>query len=74
MPRNIDPKVSQIANVQLYHIDELEDVVQANMRRRRKAIKEVEKIIDDKLIEFHSKLRKCDGVSSGNLSQPLETI
>jgi glutamyl-tRNA reductase len=36
VPRNIDPAVNQIENVFLYDIDDLQEVVQANLQERKK--------------------------------------
>jgi glutamyl-tRNA reductase len=36
VPRNIDPKVNDLENVYLYDIDDLQSVVEANIKERRK--------------------------------------
>lgn len=63
MPRNIDPAVSEISNVRLYEIDDLKEVVDANMKIREKAVDQVEKIIADKLIEYYTKAGQSQPVS-----------
>jgi glutamyl-tRNA reductase len=56
MPRNIDPAVSEVDNVLLYAIDNLNEVVEKNMKTRGTAIREVEAIIEQKISEFHKKI------------------
>jgi len=58
MPRNINPKVSEAHNVELLAIDDLDRVVEANVRKRHLAVGQVEAIISDKIDEFYSKLSK----------------
>jgi glutamyl-tRNA reductase len=58
MPRNINPAVSNIRNVILTHIDDLQRVVENNMRIRMAAIDHVEGIIAEKISEFHRKMTK----------------
>jgi glutamyl-tRNA reductase len=68
MPRNIDPRVMEIEDVTLLHIDDLEKVVDENMRRRRVAAAEVETIVAAKLKEFYAKLEKLQTNTSGEHS------
>ncbi len=58
MPRNIDPAVKTIPNVYLYEIDDLNQVVEGNMKIRQNAIAQVETIIRQKLTEYHERLKK----------------
>ena len=69
MPRNLDPKIADIPNVELYHIDDLERVVQQNLEKRRNAINEVEKIIEDKLEEYSTKLDKAQEIALAQSSE-----
>jgi glutamyl-tRNA reductase len=57
VPRNIDPEVNAIDNLYLYDIDDLQGVVQANLRERRKAASKAETIIDQELARFYHWLR-----------------
>jgi glutamyl-tRNA reductase len=52
VPRNIDPKVNEIDNVYLYDIDDLQSVVEANLKERRKAAEKAEVIIDQEIGRF----------------------
>lgn len=55
-PRNIDPDVAGIPGVGLYTIDDLSDIVNENLNKRRQAVAAVETIIDKKIEEFHRKI------------------
>lgn len=59
MPRNIDPKIALVENVSLYHIDDLEPVVEQSLLKRQAAVKEVEQIIAGKIDEFYIKIQKA---------------
>lgn len=58
MPRNIDPQVGQVPNVLLFHIDDLDQVVNENMKKREASISHVEEIIDVKVHDFYRKIDK----------------
>jgi glutamyl-tRNA reductase len=53
VPRDIDPKVNSIANVYLYDVDDLQEVVQANLKERQKEAKKAEGIVDQEIGQFH---------------------
>jgi glutamyl-tRNA reductase len=52
VPRDIDPRVNDIANVYLYDVDDLQGVVQANLKERQKEAKKAEGIIDQEIGQF----------------------
>ena len=56
VPRNIDPAVAQVGGVQLFQMDDLQEVVDANMERRRQSVGAVEGIVQNKVAEFFAKL------------------
>lgn len=60
VPRNIDPEANHIDNVYLYDIDDLNGVIETNLRERRKAAKKAEDIIDQEIIRFYSWLRSLE--------------
>lgn len=74
MPRNIDPKVAAIDNVVLYHIDDLESVVEENLLKRQAAVQEVEGIIVNKLDEYYSKIGRLTSGGPVNLLEPLDLL
>jgi glutamyl-tRNA reductase len=53
VPRDIDPKVNDIDNVYLYDVDDLQGVVQSNLKERQKEAKKAEAIIDLEIDQFH---------------------
>jgi glutamyl-tRNA reductase len=52
VPRDIDPMVNRIDGVYLYDVDDLQGVVQANMKGREKEAAKAEKIIEEEIIQF----------------------
>jgi len=58
MPRNIDPKIMQIPNVILWHIDDLQDIVNDNMEKRKNAVSIVNAMIDRKINIYYTKIEK----------------
>ena len=52
VPRDIDPKVNKIDNVYLYDVDDLQGVVQSNLKERQKEAKKAEGIIDEEIGQF----------------------
>jgi glutamyl-tRNA reductase len=53
VPRDIDPKVNKIDNIYLYDVDDLQGVVQANLKERHKEAKKAEAIIDQEIGQFY---------------------
>ena len=41
VPRDIDPRVNDINNIYLYDVDDLQEVIQANMKERQKEAKKL---------------------------------
>lgn len=54
VPRDIDPEVNDIPNIYLYDVDDLQGVVQANLKERQKEAKKAEAIIDQEIGQFHN--------------------
>ena len=52
VPRNIDPAINNIDNVFLYDIDDLQAVVEANLRTRRGEAEKGEQIIEEEVETF----------------------
>ncbi len=53
VPRDIDPKVNKIDNTYLYDVDDLQGVVQANLKERKKEANKAEAIIEQEIGQFH---------------------
>lgn len=60
VPRNIDPEANGIDNIYLYDIDDLNGVIETNLRERRRAAKKAEDIIEQEIIRFYSWLRSLE--------------
>jgi glutamyl-tRNA reductase len=52
VPRDVEPEVSQLDDVFLYSIDDMEDIVRSNMTLRRSAIVEADAIIEEGVAQF----------------------
>ena len=48
VPRDIDPAVNEIDNAFLYDIDDLQQVIDANLKERMKEASRAEEIIDSR--------------------------
>jgi glutamyl-tRNA reductase len=75
VPRNIDPAVNEIDNVYLYDIDDLQSVITANLKERRKAAEKAEGIIDQEIGSFQRWLANLEVTPTiVDLRQHLEDI
>ncbi|WP_059103895.1 glutamyl-tRNA reductase [Shouchella shacheensis] len=54
VPRDIDPAIAEINDVYLYDIDDLQNIVEANMQERKKEAEKIELMIEEELVEFKS--------------------
>jgi glutamyl-tRNA reductase len=52
VPRDLDPKLAELDNVFLYDIDDLEGIVEANMKERQKEAEKIRIYIEAEIIEF----------------------
>jgi glutamyl-tRNA reductase len=52
VPRDVDPAVSEIEQVFLYNVDDLQSIVQENLARRGAEIARAEAIVDEELARF----------------------
>jgi glutamyl-tRNA reductase len=75
VPRNIDPAVSNIPNVFLFDIDDLESVISSNIREREREAERAELIVQSEVMQFQQKLRLMDiGPSIGALKQNMQDV
>ncbi len=68
VPRNINVDISEIKNVDLINVDDLQQVVDGNQDKKKQLITTAELIIDDKVDEF------LDWLSGRNLSPAIQKI
>ena len=57
VPRDIEPEVAKLSDVYLYTIDDLQNVIEHNLKSRQQAANEAESIIDHEVHEFSQWLR-----------------
>lgn len=60
VPRSLDPNIAKIQNVHLFNVDDLKDVVEANIDVRLLEAQKGEKIIESKLHEIMEKINTQD--------------
>jgi glutamyl-tRNA reductase len=63
IPRNIDPDVATLDDIYLYTVDDLQTVIQENLKSRQDAASQAEDIIDTQVERFMAWLRAQDAVS-----------
>lgn len=62
VPRDIDPAASEIENVYLYNIDNLQDIVDENMNVRKKEAIKAEKIVDEEVTRYMNWQKELESV------------
>lgn len=62
VPRDIECEVSELNDVYLYTVDDLQEVIQENMRSRQEAAEQAMEIVDLHVEEFMGWLRSLDAV------------
>lgn len=58
VPRNIDPKASNLDGIYVYDIDDLDAIVQQNQNKRDEAAESAMRIIDRELISFEKRFKE----------------
>lgn len=87
VPRDIEPQVNGVSNVYLYDVDDLQGVVQANLKERHKEAKKAEEIIDQEIGQFRdwmetlqvkptivSLRRKFEDIRRGEVEKTLRNL
>lgn len=57
VPRNVDPRINHIEHVFVYDVDDLQAVINANLRERQIEAQKAERIVADELECFASEMR-----------------
>ena len=60
VPRDIDPKVDDVDNAYLFTVDNLQEIVQANLAQRNLEAEKAEEIIEQEIGQFHKWLSQLD--------------
>jgi glutamyl-tRNA reductase len=64
VPRDVDPAVAKLDDVYLYTVDDLQGVIDENMKNREHAAKQAEEIIDTQVSQFMDWMSTLDTVST----------
>jgi glutamyl-tRNA reductase len=62
VPGDIDPEVARLDDVYFYTIDDLQEVIEENLKSRREAAEQAEDIIDVQVEHFMTWMRSLDAV------------
>ena len=62
VPRDIEPEVSELRDIYLYTVDDLEEVIQENLKSREEAAEQAREIIDFQVAEFRDWLGSLNAV------------
>lgn len=75
IPRDIDPDIQEIDGVFLYNLDDLNEIVEMNLKKREKELPKSQKIVDEYLVEFQ-KWNANNSMASiaGRLKKQLDTL
>lgn len=60
VPRDIDPKVDDVDNAYLFTVDNLQEIVQANLAQRNQEAEKAEEIIEQEIGQFHKWLSQLE--------------
>jgi glutamyl-tRNA reductase len=75
VPRDVEPRVGKLSNVFLYDIDDLQQVLEANLEQRRREVPRVQSIVTEEVAAFLAWLRTRDVVPTiVDLRQHLDGI
>jgi glutamyl-tRNA reductase len=64
VPRDIEPQVAQLDDVYLYTVDDLKEVIEANLRHREDAAGQAEAIVEQGVINWKNQLRGQQAVGT----------
>jgi glutamyl-tRNA reductase len=64
VPRDVEAAVAELANVQLFSIDDLKSIIQQNMRGREHAAEKAREVIKQRTHDFMTWLRSLDLVAT----------
>jgi len=62
VPRDIEPTADGIENVYLYNIDNLQDIVDENMKGRKKEALKAEAIVEEEVVHYNSWIKELEAV------------
>ncbi|WP_078555389.1 glutamyl-tRNA reductase [Bacillus alkalicellulosilyticus] len=53
VPRDLDPALAEFDDIYLYDIDDLQNIVQANLAERQKEAEKIELMVEEEIVEFN---------------------
>ncbi len=62
VPRNVEPRVNEIANAFVYTIDDLKGIIEFNLTKRKDEAVKAERMVDEEVIKFSEWLKTLDVV------------
>jgi glutamyl-tRNA reductase len=62
VPRDIEPSADSVENVYLYNIDNLQDIVDENMKIRKKEALKAETIVEEEVILYNNWIKELEAV------------
>lgn len=62
VPRDIEPEVNQLDDIYLYTVDDLQDVIEENLKSRREAAEQAEDLVDLEVSHFMGWLKGQDSI------------
>jgi len=62
VPRDIEPEVGDLADVYLYSVDDLKEIIEEGLKSRREAAEQAEDIIDNQVVSFMGWLRSQSAI------------
>ena len=75
VPRDIEEEVAELADVYLYTVDDLQQVVEENRRQRQEAATKAESLVDSCMLQFMDSLKTLDAVDAiRNYREKLEAV
>lgn len=75
VPRNVDPGVNDLEHAFLYDIDDLQRIVERNLKGRQEIAQEAERIVSQEVDRLLSRLRTRDiGPTIVSLQEQLESV
>jgi glutamyl-tRNA reductase len=75
VPRNVDPAVNDLDGVFCYDVDDLQQVVEANLRERQREAQRAESLVEREVAKFVARLRDVEVVPTiVSLRERLEAI
>lgn len=62
VPRDVDPEMSQVDGIFVYDIDDLQQVVDANLSGRGREARKAEMLVEDEVTRFQRRIQALDAV------------